>query len=359
MFYKIDYLACMQITQQLTNNLSVKKHIYIAILGAILGILVCYFLIFSEQQDVADYQIKDGFFAALSGVLITFVIYRTTKFLNKLISWQTQTGNRLFAGLLVHFIIAFVFAVGCFYLYDKVFTQTPEFGKTYEAVFIKIAIILFIAVLIFEVIYFALYSYYSYATLQIETVKQERKQIELQLKALKSQLSPHFLFNSLNTISSLVFKDGKKAENFIRRLANMYDYTLKSYNQKLITLGEELEFVESYKYLVQTRFENKFTCNISISDDLLETKIPPLTLQMLVENAVKHNQLNEQNPLQVSITSDKNSITIHNNLTEKPKKVTSFNIGLKNINARYLLLSHQAISVTNGQNFTVKIPVIR
>ena len=71
--------------------------------------------------------------------------------------------------------------------------------------FIKIAIILFIAVLIFEVIYFALYSYYSYATLQIETVKQERKQIELQLKALKSQLSPHFLFNSLNTISSLVF----------------------------------------------------------------------------------------------------------------------------------------------------------
>ena len=349
----------MQIIERLTNNFSVKKNVSILLLGAILGVLVCYFLIFNEQEEAAVYNIKEGFLAALCGVLIAFAIYKSTNVLNKLIPWQNQTGNRLFAGLLVHFIIAFSISVGLFYLYDLLFVKTEAFSTVYKSIFIKIAIILFITVLIFEVIYFALYSYYSYATLQIETVKQERRQIELQLKALKSQLSPHFLFNSLNTISSLIFKDESRAENFIRRLAKMYDYTLKSYNQKLITLREELEFVASYKYLVQTRFENKFNCDISISDDLLETKIPPLTLQMLVENAVKHNQLSEENPLQVSITSTEKEITIHNNLTEKPKKVTSFNIGLKNINARYVLLSNQAISITNGQSFTVKIPVIR
>lgn len=349
----------MQIINRLTNNFSVKKYVSIVVIGAVLGVLICFFLLYSEQQETAIYTLKDGFLAAISGMLVALVIYKSTRALNKLIPWQTQTGNRLFVGLLIHFIFAFSFTIGLFYLYDKLLIQTPAFGTVYESVFIKTAIILFISVLIFEVIYFALYSYYSYATVQIETVKQERKQIELQLKALKSQLSPHFLFNSLNTISSLVFKDENKAENFIRRLANMYDYTLKSYNQKLITLREELEFVESYKYLVQTRFENKFTCSISIADDLLETKIPPLTLQMLVENAVKHNQLSQEKPLQVSIRSTEKEIIIHNNLTEKPKKVTSFNIGLKNINARYVLLSNQAISITNGEKFTVKIPVIR
>ena len=88
--------------------------------------------------------------------------------------------------------------------------------------------------------------------------------MELQLKSLKSQLSPHFLFNSLNTISSLIYKDEIKAEMFIRRLAKMYDFTLKSYHQKLITVQEELDFVASYNYLLQTRFEDKFTCSISI-----------------------------------------------------------------------------------------------
>ena len=349
----------MQVIKQLTRSFSVKKYVFILILGALLGISICFFLIFSEQQEAAVYLAKDAFFAAFCGIIVTLTIYKSTQFLNKLISWKTQIGNRLFVGLLIHFIIAFSFSVGLFYLYDTLLIKTQDFGDVYSSVFIKTAIILFITVLIFEVIHFALYSYYSYATLQIETVKQERKQIELQLKALKSQLSPHFLFNSLNTISSLVFKDEKKAENFIRRLATMYDYTLKSYNQKLITLQEELDFVTSYKYLVQTRFENKFSCNITISDDLLETKIPPLTLQMLVENAVKHNQLSAENPLNVVITSDQDTITIHNNVTKKPNKVTSFSIGLKNINARYLLLSNQAISVTNGRGFTVKIPIIR
>ena len=246
-----------------------------------------------------------------------------------------------------------------FSLYNKYHHSDISLNITYHYVLIKIAILFFILILIYEVIYFALYSYYSYATLQIETVKQERKQIELQLNALKSQLSPHFLFNSLNTISSLAFKNKKKAERFIRRLANMYDYTLKSYNSKLISLSEELSFVNSYLFLLETRFENKFKCSITISENLLESKIPPLTLQMLIENAVKHNQLSKKIPLEISITTDENYITIQNNLTEKQEKITSFNIGLKNINSRYLLLSNKGIIVINNNSFTVKIPILR
>ena len=213
--------------------------------------------------------------------------------------------------------------------------------------------------LIYTVVYFAFYSYYSFATLQIESVKQERKQIDLQLKALKSQLSPHFLFNSLNTISSLVFADKSKAKLFIRRLANLYNFSLQSYQSKLITLREELDFVKSYQYLLAIRFENKFQSNINISDDLLDTKIPPLSLQMLVENAVKHNTMSIEKPLQIDVFSEGEYICVTNAVTDSPMGKTSFHVGLKNINKRYLLLANKGITVSNGKDFIVKIPIIR
>jgi LytS/YehU family sensor histidine kinase len=195
--------------------------------------------------------------------------------------------------------------------------------------------------------------------LQIESVKQERKQIDLQLKALKSQLSPHFLFNSLNTISSLVFVDKKKAKLFIRRLSKLYDYTLQSYHSKLITLKEELDFVESYQYLLAIRFEDKFKTNIRIDEGLWSTKIPPLSLQMLVENAVKHNTMSIEKPLIIDVFIEGEYICVTNTITESPKEKTSFHVGLKNINKRYLLLVNKGISVSNGNNFSVKIPIIR
>jgi sensor histidine kinase YesM len=344
---------------QLTNNQRMKKYFFMTLFGAILGILICYFIILGESQLQVVFSTKKMMLSATCGIVTVFIVYRTTLILDKLISWQKQTEYRLLFGLVIHFFISLLVVFGLFFLYDKIFILTDNFTEKYHQVFIKTAILLFILIIIYEVVYFALYSYYSYATLQIETVKASRKQIELQLNALKSQLSPHFLFNSLNTISSLVFNDAKKAENFIRGLAKMYNYTLKSYHLKLITLEEEMAFVNSYQYLLQTRFENKFTCAINISDDLLTTKVPPLTLQMLVENAVKHNLLSEEKPLEILITSDKNEIKVENNLTGKTNRTTSFHIGLKNINSRYLLLHGEGISVTSGENFIVKIPVIR
>uniref|UniRef100_UPI003F6B9F27 histidine kinase n=1 Tax=Polaribacter sp. TaxID=1920175 RepID=UPI003F6B9F27 len=148
-------------------------------------------------------------------------------------------------------------------------------------------------------------------------------------------------------------------EKFIRRLAKMYDFTLKSYHQKLITVQEELEFVNSYIFLLQTRFQNKFTVTICIDDAVLFTKIPPLTLQMLVENAVKHNQLSSDNILNIQITSTKTAIIVENTITVATKNVTSFGIGLQNINSRYLLLINKAISIVKGNTFKVQIPIIQ
>jgi two-component system LytT family sensor kinase len=349
----------MQAIKKLTNKFILKKYFLIAFSGALLGIGVCFFLLYSELQDLAVYNIVDAFLAGICGILIAVIISKISFVLNKLLPWQTQTGNRLFVGFIVHFIISYFLVLGFFYVFKNSFFEIDNFFEEYKSISIKLAIILLILALVFEVIYFALYSYNSYSKVQIEIVKQERKQIELQLKTLKSQLNPHFLFNNLNTISSLVYKDENRAEIFIRRFAKMYDFTLKSYHQKLITINEELDFVDSYNYLLQTRFQNKFTCSIDISDDLLATKVPPLTIQMLVENAVKHNQLSIKKPLKIKISSTATAIIIENNITETPKNVTSFNIGLKNINTRYLLLVNMAISVIRTNSFMVKLPIIR
>ncbi len=348
----------MYVYQQLTNNIQLKKHSTITILGAILGFSIVYFFItgdtFNNDVSLSSAQVILG---AIIGIVSAYGFYFSANFLDRALPWHKLEGNRLLSGILVHYILIFVISISLLYL-GSLFYSELDFQVIQEQYLLKLGIILFFLILIIEIIYFALYSYYSYTSFQIENVRQERKQIELQLKALKSQLSPHFLFNSLNTVSSLVFKDKNKAEGFIRRLAKMYQYTIDSYQKKMSSLREELEFVESYQYLIETRFGNKIHCDIKVNEEHLETRIPPLTLQMLLENAVKHNVLSEENPLNIEVRSEGEYLVVVNNITQKPKKVTSFKIGLKNINARYLLLHKEGITVTNGENFQVKVPII-
>ena len=336
-----------------------KKHIIIIVLSIFLSLILSYYLVISDFNEELEYTFTIALLSSLAGVFISYVLFFVVKKLDKLFPWQTQTNNRLFLGFFAQYTIVICLTFGLFYSYTKIINPEIDFFLDYKELLIKLALLLCILLLIYTVIYFAFYSYYSFATLQIESVKQERKQIDLQLKALKSQLSPHFLFNSLNTISSLVFVDKTKAKLFIRRLANLYNYTLQSYQSKLITLREELDFVKSYQYLLTIRFEGKFIANTQIDASFLETKIPPLSLQMLVENAVKHNKMQKEHPLLIDIFIDEEFICVQNTISESPKGITSFNVGLKNINKRYLLLTNKGISVSKGEKFSVKIPIIR
>jgi uncharacterized protein (UPF0333 family) len=348
----------MQKLIQLTETVLFKKHLFIVLLGSILGFLLSFYLVESEAVETVSFSSFQVVLSCLTGIVVAYLIYTCSLILDKMLPWKKYVETRLFAGIVTLFGLSFLLISGMIYVFDYATNDTLNFMAVFEPMLIKLAIILFILILIFEIIYFALFSYYSYTTLQIEAVKQERKQIELQLNALKSQLSPHFLFNSLNTISSLVYKERSRAKIFIRKLANMYQYTLQSYTEKLIPLREELNFVYSYVYLLETRFKDAIICSIDISDELLDARLPPLALQMLIENAVKHNQKSIKEPLQIVIKSSKKYIIVENNITETPTNITSFKIGLKNINARYLLLHTEGIVVSNGNNFSVKIPVI-
>ena len=349
----------MQLYHQLLHNPTVKKHLFISILGGIFGIAIYYYLVVSSSSLEETLQPATTLLVFFYGVCMAYVFYWLSLKLDTLLPWKTQIANRLLVGILIHFLSAELLIVGSFYGYNQYVLGDGSSLTGYQHILIKLSILLLVLALLYSIIYFAFYSYYSYATLQIEGVKEERKRIHLQLKALKSQLSPHFLFNSLNTISSLIYKDETKAESYIRQLAKIYQYTLDSYNEKLITLKQELEVVDAYQYLLNTRFENKFHSKIEIPTEYHNTKIPPLTLQMLVENAVKHNVMLNEAQLNVSIKIEDNYIIVANNITQAPAKRDSFNIGLSNIKARYELLDSKRVHVTKNDHFTVKLPLLK
>lgn len=193
-------------------------------------------------------------------------------------------------------------------------------------------------------------------SLEIERLKQA--QLAANLSSLKEQLSPHFLFNTLNTLSSLT--EEKKVKDYVAELANVYRYVLQYKDLDTATLKDELTFIESYLYIIKTRLEDSIEIKIDVNESLLFTKIPPLTLQLLIENAIKHNIASSFRRLVIQIHNDSNDLlVISNNLQPKSSVKDSTGIGLENVLQRYRLLFNKEISIEIAEKFfAVKLPII-
>ncbi|GAB4402909.1 MAG: hypothetical protein OHK0053_27300 [Microscillaceae bacterium] len=163
--------------------------------------------------------------------------------------------------------------------------------------------------------------------------------IRAQFEILKQQISPHFLFNSLSALRFMIRSSNKNAENFVLKLSDIYRLLLANKEMDTITLKEELEFIEDYSFLLYTRYENMLRIEINIHQDLLNLKIPTFTLQLLLENCVKHNIVSKEKPLHMKIyDSGVESISIENNLQRKIQVAKTSGIGLQNLIKRYDLL---------------------
>lgn len=191
----------------------------------------------------------------------------------------------------------------------------------------------------------------------IENELLKHQNLQKELTALKNQIDPHFLFNSLNSLTSLI-RDNEPATQFVKKLSYMYRYILQSGDSDLVSIREELKFLESYTYLMKTRYRERFTIEVHIAEDLKGRKIPPLALQLLVENAVKHNEISESNPLLVRVYSRENSIFIENPLRPRTTMAVGTGTGLLNLRKRYLLLQQQDVLIRSENNtFQVELPL--
>jgi hypothetical protein len=187
----------------------------------------------------------------------------------------------------------------------------------------------------------------------------KRESLKAELNALKTQVNPHFLFNNLNTLSSVIPEDPKLAVDFVQQLSKLYRHILEVKDEQSILLQDELDVLKAYAFLLQTRFGNNLDVIINVPDEKLNKKIVPLSLQILMENAIKHNIVSSDKPLKIEVTALNGKLMVSNNLQKKNQVSESTGIGLDNIRNRYKLLGNGQVEVTeNGFNFTVSIPLI-
>jgi sensor histidine kinase YesM len=276
--------------------------------------------------------------------------------LERHIPWLEKPNLRFFLSALLEILIAFLILISVNYVIYVVI-QKQEIGTLFSKTFegLKYLIIFTIAgvILINSSLFFK-----SWRQAAVNEEKLKREKLAIEYEALKNQVNPHFLFNSLSALSSLVYKDQQKAVIFIREFSNVFRYVLESREKEIVDFSTENKLLRSVSYLYRIRYEDALEINIDISDST-DKYIIPMGLQMLLENAIKHNAISEKNPLIVRITEEDGYVVVKNNLQPKKSEIVSNKIGLENIRKRYKYLSDKDVLVeVSGEEFRVKIPVL-
>ena len=278
---------------------------------------------------------------------------------NKYVTWIEAPLKRFLIGIVVLLIytsissfVVLYFFIG--YVYELDFYQII-ITNWQDSLKIPLSITIFIAITLHGREF--LMSWRQTA-INLEKVKSEN--IASQYESLKNQVNPHFLFNSLNALSSLVYSDQDKAVDFIRKLSEVYRYVLDHQMDEVVTLKEEMEFVESFIFLNKIRFGENLKVQIGEFSDLYNQMIPPLAVQMLLENCFKHNVVSKANQLQIEIISEGEFIVVKNNLNPKKVAEHSSGLGLNNIKSRFSYLTKMPVEIIgNKDSFTVKIPLLK
>lgn len=272
-----------------------------------------------------------------------------------------QTWQRVWR-LLVTFILVtpcFVFGTIAAYHYFHLF------GYSYDPDTLsigRIALVNLIANLLSVGIDESTYSMKKWRENTLEKEQLEKINVQSQLESLKNQVNPHFLFNSLNSLSSLIDEEPEKAEQFVDEMAKVYRYLLQTNEDVLTTLDIELGFIQSYYHLLKTRYGAGIQLNVDVAARDRTYQLPPLTLQMLVENAVKHNVIHAGRPLLIEIrTTDADQLLVRNNYQRRTGgRIASNQVGLSNISAKYRLLAQSDLIVlSDDDHFTVILPLLK
>jgi sensor histidine kinase YesM len=322
----------------------------------LLALLITLFLSDSWNQGFRGFMISYswGLAIVVTQWLGNSAIYRL---LDKKYSWQDHLVKRaIFGSLALIIYSATAYVVVEVIMFKLVVGSLPEnvitwgIRSSYIAVFIS-----FIVSLVFVAV--AFFQNWKKSLLEAERIKAEM--LMYKYEALQNQINPHFLFNSFNVLSDLVYEDQKKAVDFINQLSQLFRYVLESRDKELVDLREELKFIEAYSYLLQSRFEEKLTIERELEASEHEM-IVPMTLQLLIENCVKHNEISASQPLTVRITRNGAYIRVENRLQPKSIGSDSKKTGLSNIRQQYRYFTDKEIVITQTDStFSVEVPVIK
>ena len=338
-----------------------KKTIFVGlIIGVVLFIidLTFNFLAGNPMELNQNLLVKFGYYQMYS-IVLTFVNGYFFDYLNR-IKWVKYANYRLATGI-VGGIVLTMFSIFLLRMVQEMVIEGEGFEEFYNeefqhGTFYLLALIITVAISIF------FHAVYFYKELQKRKVTEHKiiaGTASAQFDALKNQLDPHFLFNSLNVLTSLIDENPDAAQQFTTSLSKVYRYVLEQKNKELVSVDEELKFAKTYVSLLKMRFEDSIVFEIPEKSNNPEAKVVPLSLQLLLENAVKHNIVNSSNPLHIKIYENQGNLVVENRLQPKEVLKKSSGVGLANIKQRYSLLSNKAVNINKtASHFSVAIPML-
>jgi two-component system, LytTR family, sensor kinase len=327
------------------------KVIFIPILG--IGLPIIGGIITYDRYTVSELVAANLFF-----ILTSFTIWAGCNWVHVKLRPLYAPISKLFTRIATICFVSVLYAASigglAAFVWIKVSAEVFEWTALYKFISVCMASVI-VFTLLYEIMF--LNKERELDDKIVDQLDKERSQAELQ--ALTSEMDPHFIFNSLNTLNHLILNDPKQAYLFNNKLAQVYKYFLINKNRELISFTDEMEFINSYFFLLQIRHDGKLQLQVEVNEESRQTMIPPCALQVLVENAIKHNEFSEANPLAIKISMNGQYIRISNNAKPKPYMVTSTGIGLKNLSSRYRIICKKNIVIENSRdNFIVKLPLI-
>lgn len=335
-------------------KLKLKKENRIAI-GAVLGLYILFNLIrvafmpergFRWHLELAGYGLVSMVFMA---IVIRFIDIK----LDKYIPFERNILMRIFIQISITFSIVVILRYIFFPILARAFNITISHDLYIVSYFVNLLVVTTLILSIFG---------YHFVTrwkeAQIAQVKLEREKAQMQYDNLKNQLNPHFLFNSLSSLNSLIFENPQLASEFLQQLSKVYRYLLSNKDKSLVTLDNEVDFVNHYVNLLKTRFDDGLSIRFDIPEEAKEKKIVPVTIQILLENALKHNVAMKASPLNIDVSVDNQYLVVRNNLQIRNTELSN-KLGLENLKNLYHYLSTKPVVIEqDAQYFTVKIPLV-
>ena len=342
-------------------NEKITTHIWLRwSYGVLVGVIFNFVLDVVFSLVYSQYSLFQPISHYLISVSLTYIVFEILFLINKRLkrncSWRNKPYLRFTLQFLLNSIIAIIIVDSLRWVISLSFDPIVYIRLLDEM--ILIGLIAF-TIFIFTILELSinLLTSWRFSLAELERFKKENA--EIRFESLRSQLNPHFLFNSLNTLSSLVYENQENAGLFIRKLSDVYRHILDNRDHDLVSIRKELDFAQSYIYLIQLRFESNLVVNNNTQNANEKLRIAPLTLQLLIENAVKHNIISKKIPLNISIEIVNNILVVRNNLQPKKTKEYSNRMGLANIKSRYDFLTDREVEVSETDNeFIVKIPLL-
>lgn len=246
------------------------------------------------------------------------------------------------------------------YFLDFIHRDILKNSPTKEVTEWDYAVASFMIIALVSAIYESAFLYHRWKETVVETERLRRENVESQLEGLRNQVNPHFLFNSLNTLIYIIPEAPERAVRFVQKLSKVYRYILEIREKKIITLEEELDFLEAYIFLLKERFGDNLQIDLHIPESLKQSQIVPLSLQILFENAIKHNIISKDKPLKIEVFAEDGHLVVQNNLQKKKQTMPSTNVGLENIRNRYAFFSAEPVEIlTDTGRFRVSLPLLK